>query len=49
VLDGRHRLFDAVPQQPAVDCQLVTKPSIIPICIRNQWLELSIGAFQITY
>src|SRR3989440_6768626 len=28
--------------------QLVTKPSIIPICIRNQWLELSIGAFQIT-
>src|SRR2546425_11252271 len=29
--------------------QLVTKPSIMPICIRNQWLELSIGAFQITY
>src|SRR5213592_2773665 len=29
--------------------QLVTKPSIIPICIRNQWLELSIGAFQIKY
>src|SRR2546429_4244672 len=28
--------------------QLVTKPSIIPICIRNQWLGLSIGAFQIT-
>src|SRR5438105_8378791 len=29
--------------------QLVTKPSIIPICIRNQWLELSIGAFQMEY
>src|SRR5207237_4344551 len=29
--------------------QLVTKPSIIPICIRNQWLELSIGAFQMKY
>jgi hypothetical protein len=23
--------------------QLVTNPSIIPICIRNQWLELSIA------
>src|SRR5207302_636615 len=29
--------------------QLVTKPSIVPICMMNQWLELSIGAFQITY
>src|SRR2546422_10221676 len=29
--------------------QLVTKPSIIPICIRNQWLELSVSAFQLTY
>src|SRR6184192_2891043 len=29
--------------------QLVTKPSIIPTCIRNQWLELSTGAFQIKY
>src|SRR4029077_13573623 len=29
--------------------QLVAKPRIIPSCIKNQWLELSIGAFQITY
>src|SRR5437870_5801651 len=31
--------------------QLVTKPRIIPICIKNQWLELSIGGgdFQIAY
>ena len=31
--------------------QLVAKPRIIPICIKNQWLELSIGGgdSQIAY
>ena len=31
--------------------QLVAKPRIVPICIKNQWLELSIGGgdSQIAY
>jgi hypothetical protein len=49
--NSRNRLLDAVPQQPALTGQLIAKPRIIPICIKNQWLELSIGGgdSQIAY